>query len=78
MDYWYRFTDDYLPEEKVGGSATNSFYGVDTNWYADSDATDHISGELEKLTIRDKYRGNDQVHNVDGAGHGEGAALRQM
>jgi histone deacetylase 1/2 len=43
-------------------------YGVDTNWYTDTGATDHIIGELEKLTVRDKYTGNDQVHTVSGAG----------
>jgi len=26
----------------------------DTNWYADSGATDHITSELDKLTVRDK------------------------
>ena len=30
-------------------------YGVDTNWYLDSGATNHITGDLEKLTIRDRY-----------------------
>jgi hypothetical protein len=30
----------------------------------DSDATDHITGDLEKLTIYDKYSGNDHVHTV--------------
>lgn len=75
---WYRFTEDYLPEEKVGASATTNSYGIDTNWYADRGATNHITGELEKLTICDKYYGGDQVHTADGAGHGEGAASRQM
>jgi histone deacetylase 1/2 len=43
-------------------------YGVDTNWYVDSGATNHITRELEKLTVRDKYKGLDQVHIVSGAG----------
>jgi hypothetical protein len=34
-------------------------YGVDTNWYMDTGATDHITGELEKLTIHDKYTSNE-------------------
>jgi histone deacetylase 1/2 len=45
-----------------------SSYGVDTNWYMDSGATDHVTGELEKLTLRNKYHGGDQVHAADGAG----------
>ena len=41
---------------------------MDTNWYSDTGATDHVTGELEKLTVRDKYQGNDQVHTANGAG----------
>jgi len=33
-----------------------------------SKATDHITGELEKLSICDKYMGGDQVHASNGAG----------
>jgi hypothetical protein len=32
-------------------------YGVNTNWYVDTRATDHITSELEKLMVRDKYHG---------------------
>jgi histone deacetylase 1/2 len=56
-----------VQENKSASSATMS-YGVDTNWYTDTGATDHITGELEKLTVRDKYTGNDQVHTASGAG----------
>jgi hypothetical protein len=31
-------------------------------------ATDHITGELEKLDIRNKYNGVDHVHTVSGSG----------
>jgi hypothetical protein len=41
---------------------------VDTNWYTDTGATDHITGELEKLTVRDKYHDTDQVHTASGVG----------
>ena len=43
-------------------------YGVDTNWYLDTGATDHITGELEKLAIRDRYTGNEQIHSASGQG----------
>uniref|UniRef100_A0A8R7R0D9 GAG-pre-integrase domain-containing protein n=1 Tax=Triticum urartu TaxID=4572 RepID=A0A8R7R0D9_TRIUA len=57
---WDRYEeDDY--EEKEVNVVTNG-YGIDTNWYADTGATNHITGELDKLTIRDKYHGQDQVH----------------
>jgi hypothetical protein len=35
-------------------------YGVDTNWYTDTGATDHITGELDKLMVRDKYHNTDR------------------
>jgi hypothetical protein len=41
---------------------------VDTNWYADTGATDHITSELEKLQVRDKYNGGDQIHTASGTG----------
>jgi len=34
----------------------------------DSSATDHITGELERLTMRNKYHGGDQIHAADGTG----------
>jgi hypothetical protein len=41
---------------------------VDTNWYADSGATNHVTGELEKLTVQDCYSAHDQVHTANGTG----------
>jgi hypothetical protein len=41
---------------------------VDTNWYVDMGAMNHITGELYHLCIRDDYRGRDQVLNSRGAG----------
>jgi hypothetical protein len=61
LDCWYRFdvsyTFDYNNSKRTA-AATNS-YGVDTNWYTDTAATDNITGELDKLTTKDKYKGND-------------------
>jgi hypothetical protein len=45
-----------------------SSYNIDPSWYMDSGATDHITGELEKLTARNKYQGGDQIHTTSGAG----------
>jgi histone deacetylase 1/2 len=41
---------------------------VDTNWYTDTEATDHITGNLEKLMIRDQYHGKDKIHTANGEG----------
>ncbi|XP_072148463.1 uncharacterized protein [Setaria viridis] len=40
---------------------------TDTNWYTDSGSTDHITSELEKLSMREKYNGGDQIHIASGA-----------
>ena len=63
---WHRF-EDYQPYTKTAGAAQVN-YGVDTNWYVDNGATDHITAELEKLSVRDKYKGTDQVHTASGSG----------
>lgn len=47
-------------EEKSTNNAY-TFYGVDTNWYLDPGATDHIVGELNKLSTQNKYNGQDKV-----------------
>jgi hypothetical protein len=64
---WHRFDENYVADEKLVGAAYNS-YDVDTNWYTDTGAFDHITSNLEKLSVRDKYKGNDQIHTTSGAG----------
>lgn len=63
---WHRYDEDQ-EEKKAANLITNS-YGIDTNWYADSGATEHITGELDKLTMRERYHGGDQVHTASGKG----------
>jgi hypothetical protein len=64
-DCWWRFQDDDDTDDKEAHVAS---YGVDTNWYQDSGATHHITGELNNLSVRDKYRGNDRVNTAGGNG----------
>ena len=47
------------PSEKSVSAATTSSYNIDTNWYTDTGASDHVTGELVKLTMRDRYQGGD-------------------
>ncbi|WVZ76848.1 hypothetical protein U9M48_024775 [Paspalum notatum var. saurae] len=61
---WHRYEEDYVPEERHTAAA----YSVDTNWYTDIGATDHITSELNKLTMREKYNGGDQIHTASGSG----------
>lgn len=54
--------------EKSASSAITSSYNIDTNWYSNTGTTDHVTGDLEKLTMRDRYQGADQVHTASGTG----------
>jgi hypothetical protein len=47
---WHGFNEPYVPAQKTAALASNS-YNIDTNWYADTGAAHHITGELEKLSI---------------------------
>jgi hypothetical protein len=49
-------------------NAASISYNLDTAWYAGNAATDHITGDLDKLTMRENYGGNDQVHAANGSG----------
>jgi len=49
-------------------SAATSSYTIDTNWYTDTAAKDHIIGEFKKLTLKNKYNGGDQIHSASSAG----------
>jgi histone deacetylase 1/2 len=64
-----RFDSNYSgPPQKSASNVTTSSYGVDINWYMDTGATDHITGDFERLTLRDKYHGGEQVHAANGSG----------
>ncbi|XP_073355569.1 uncharacterized protein [Aegilops tauschii subsp. strangulata] len=59
----WRYAEDGAQKRKIA-AATDTSYGVDTNWYMDTGATNHITGELEKLTMHEQYRGQDQVYTA--------------
>jgi hypothetical protein len=63
---WYRFDEDFVPDNRMAAMASSLPTGP--NWYLDSGATNHITGELEALTMHEKYSGNDQVQAVNDAG----------
>jgi hypothetical protein len=46
----------------------NAAYGVNTKWYSNTGATDHITGNLEKLMVPDAYHGKDNIHTENGEG----------
>ncbi|KAK1666151.1 hypothetical protein QYE76_054310 [Lolium multiflorum] len=50
---WHRYSRNN-EEEEMGANAA---YGVDTNWNCDTSATDHITSELDKLAMKERYNG---------------------
>jgi hypothetical protein len=58
---WKHFDKNYNGPDKVANAASTS-YNLDPAWYTDSAATDHITSDVDKLTMKEIYGGNDQVH----------------
>ncbi|KAK1697903.1 hypothetical protein QYE76_014600 [Lolium multiflorum] len=50
----------------TNNGATSS-YPIDPSWYADTGATDHITNDLNKLTVREQYHGKDNVQTANGS-----------
>jgi hypothetical protein len=63
---WYRY-DQGNEEDHIINAATTS-YNIDPSWYADTGATDHITHDLEKMAVKEKCQGNDQVATANGQG----------
>jgi hypothetical protein len=51
----YQFDEDYVPASRVVAMESSSTSN-EPNWYLDSSATDHITGELKRLTMHDHYK----------------------
>jgi hypothetical protein len=58
---WYRMDASLNDEEPSANVAAKSSYKVDTDWFLDTGATDHITSDLDRLAIREHYHGNGQV-----------------
>lgn len=65
---YHHFDHSYQADERVATTARMASYPVDTNWYADFGATDHITFDLDRLTMKDKYKVSDQVQVTSGSG----------
>ena len=65
---WYRHDDSYTDDPPLAALAATSSYKIDPNWYNDTGATDHITSDLDRLVVRERYNGNDHVQVSNGAG----------
>jgi hypothetical protein len=60
--------DDSYSEEPPSVNVATSSSKVDTDWYTDTGATDHITSDLDRLAVRERYHGNEQVQVGNGSG----------
>jgi hypothetical protein len=67
-DCWWHRSDDKYDVNYNEKGANLASYGVDTNCYTDTGAIDHVTSELNKLLIANKYYGQDQVRTAEGTG----------
>ncbi|KAK1653213.1 hypothetical protein QYE76_071018 [Lolium multiflorum] len=59
-------------------TGSTSSFPVDPAWYADTGATDHLTNDLNNLTMREPYHGKDNVQTANGTGSGRGARLELL
>jgi hypothetical protein len=60
--------ESYTDEQPSAAVAATSSYQVDSNWYSDTGAMDHITRDLDCLAMREQYHGGDKVQVGNGAG----------
>jgi hypothetical protein len=65
---WHRNDDSYNTDSPSTAVAHTSSYTIDPNWYVDTGATDHITSDLDRLALRERYHGGEQVQVGNGAG----------
>ncbi|XP_044363577.1 ATP-dependent RNA helicase glh-2-like [Triticum aestivum] len=77
FDCYRRFDHSFVRKERSINNVSTG-QGFDPAWYLDSGATDHITGDLGKLMMHERYTGKDQVQaaNESGSGFEEGSSSR--
>jgi histone deacetylase 1/2 len=60
--------DDSYSEKPPSVNVATSSSKVDTDWYTNTGATDHITSDLDRLAVRERYHGNEQVQVGNGSG----------
>lgn len=69
LKFYHRFNHSYQTEDAcVAAAASTQSNTIDANWYMDTRATDHITNDLDRLTMNERYIGKDQVHVANSVG----------
>ncbi|KAK1650639.1 hypothetical protein QYE76_068444 [Lolium multiflorum] len=66
-----RFNHAFQPDEPRprNANAAHTNNTNDGNWYFDSGATDHLTSDLDRLSLQERYHGKDSVQVANGAGN---------
>jgi hypothetical protein len=58
-----RFNHAFQPDEPrpCNANAAHANNTNDGNWYFDSGATDHLTSDLDHLSLQERYHGKDSV-----------------
>ena len=65
---WPRMDDSYQDEPPSAALVATSSYKIDPNWCRDTGAIDHIISDLDRLAVRERYHGGEQVQVGNGVG----------
>lgn len=65
---YHRFDHNYQTEEPKVAAAASASYNLDMNWYADFGASNHLMSDLDRLNVKEHYRGSNQVQVANGTG----------
>ena len=66
--YWHRMDEFYQDEPPSTTVESTSSYKINPNWYSDTGATNHITSDLDRFVVRERYHGGEQVQVDNGAG----------
>jgi hypothetical protein len=55
-------------EDPPSAAMTAMTSKVDADWYTDTGTSDHITSDLDRLALHERYHGNDQVQVGNGSG----------
>jgi hypothetical protein len=59
--------DNSYSEEPPFAHVATASSKVDADWYTDTSAIDHITNDLDRLVVRERYHDNEQVHVDNGS-----------
>ena len=53
--------ESYQEKPSSAALVATSSYKIDPNWYNDTNATDHITNDLDRLVVCEHYHGGEKI-----------------